>query len=845
MPADITSPDLAYGPIAPLLVVFAAALIGVLIEAFAPRGARRGLQIAVAVAGLVGALAATILLAGTEELVFADAIAVDGPALFLQGTLALLGLLSVLLISERSLDSSGGAVVARAAVLPGSREDAALAEATEVQTEIYPLAMFSLGGMMLFPASNNLLLMFVALEVLSLPLYLMAGLARRRRLLSQEAAVKYFLLGAFASAFFLYGVALLYGYAGSVDLGEVLQATTTAGSNEGLLFLGLAMLAVGLLFKVGAVPFQAWTPDVYQGAPTPVTALMAACTKISAFGALLRVFYVGFGPAQWDWRPMLWAVAIITMVVGGVLAVTQTDVKRMLAYSSVAHTGFLLVGVVAISPQGPVRDAVLPAGLRVHDHRRLRRRHARARQRRGGDPPGAVDRTGQAQPARRGHVRVPAAGAGGHPAHERLHGQVRGVHRRRRGRGDGARHRRCRHQRRDGVLLRPGDRAHVLQRARRRRPDRRRPQRLHRRRDRGRAGGDGGARRRAPAGARARGRRVAVRLLVEVPAGFDAADPALAQDVKNGLEDVEARLREVVLSAHPMLTETATHLAEAGGKRFRPLLALLAAQLGDPAAPGVLDAAVVVELTHLASLYHDDVMDEAEVRRGAPSANTRWTNTVAILTGDYLFARASDLTAGLGTEATHLQSRTFARLVEGQIAETAGPAEGQDAVEHHLQVLADKTGALIATSARLGALMAGAPAAAVDTVTRFGEVIGLAFQLSDDLIDVRSETGESGKTPGTDLREGIRTLPVLLVLASSDQSPDSNRLRSLLAGDLDDDERLAEALQLLRAHPAMDEAAAHLHRCVEQARAIVAELAPGPARDALAALPSFVLARSG
>jgi heptaprenyl diphosphate synthase len=332
---------------------------------------------------------------------------------------------------------------------------------------------------------------------------------------------------------------------------------------------------------------------------------------------------------------------------------------------------------------------------------------------------------------------------------------------------------------------------------------------------------------------------------VEVPAGFEAADPALAQDVKNGLEEVEARLRAVVLSAHPMLTETATHLAEAGGKRFRPLLALLAAQLGDPSAPGVLDAAVVVELTHLASLYHDDVMDEADVRRGAPSANTRWTNTVAILTGDYLFARASDLTAGLGTEATHLQSRTFARLVEGQIAETAGPADGQDAVEHHLQVLADKTGALIATSARLGAMMAGAPPEAVDTVTRFGEVIGLAFQLSDDLIDVRSETGESGKTPGTDLREGIRTLPVLLVLASADRSPDSERLRGLLAGDLDDDERLAEALQLLRAHPAMDEAAAHLHRCVEQARAIVAELAPGPARDALASLPSFVLARSG
>ena len=352
MPTDITSPDLAYAPIAPLLIVFGAALVAVLIEAFAPRAARRRLQILTSVVGLLAALVSVVLLAGTNELVFASAIAVDGPTLFLQGTLAVLGLASVLLLSERSLDSSGGAVVARASVLPGSREDVELAEATEVQTEVYPLALFSLGGMMLFPASNNLLLMFVALEVLSLPLYLMAGLARRRRLLSQEAAVKYFLLGAFASAFFLYGVALLYGYAGGVELGEVFAATGTARSDDGLLFLGLAMLAVGLLFKVGAVPFQAWTPDVYQGAPTPVTALMAACTKISAFGALLRVLYVGFGSTEWDWRPMLWAVAIATMVIGGVLAVTQTDVKRMLAYSSVAHTGFLLVGVVALSPSG-------------------------------------------------------------------------------------------------------------------------------------------------------------------------------------------------------------------------------------------------------------------------------------------------------------------------------------------------------------------------------------------------------------------------------------------------------------------------------------------------------------
>ncbi len=324
---------------------------------------------------------------------------------------------------------------------------------------------------------------------------------------------------------------------------------------------------------------------------------------------------------------------------------------------------------------------------------------------------------------------------------------------------------------------------------------------------------------------------------------FEAADPALAVTVRAGLETVESRLREVVGSAHPMLAEAASHLVTAGGKRFRPLLALLAAHLGDPAAPGVVDAAVVVELTHLATLYHDDVMDEADVRRGAQSANSRWTNTVAILTGDFLFARASDLTAGLGTEATHLQAQTFARLVEGQIAETAGPGEGEEPVAHHLQVVADKTGSLIATSARLGALIAGAPAAHVDTVARFGEVIGVAFQLSDDLIDVLSETGDSGKTPGTDLREGVRTLPVLLVLAGADDA--SARLRELLAGGVSDDALLAEALGLLRAHPAMDQARERLGDYVDQARRVVGELPPGPAREALSSLTDFVLARTG
>ncbi len=354
MPTDIQAPSIAYLPLLPMLIVFGAATLGVLVEGFVPMVHRRLTQVAVAVVGLAAALGQIIYLANenTSRLVVESAVVIDGPTLFLQGTLCVLGIGSVLLLAETRLDASGGHVVSQAANLPGSREDLALAESTRVQTEVYPLAMFALGGMLLFPACNNLLLMFVALEVLSLPLYLMAGLARRRRLLSQEAALKYFLLGAFASAFFLYGVALLYGYAGSVDLGDIFTATSQTGKSDSLLFLGIAMLGVGLLFKIGAVPFQAWTPDVYQGSPTPVTALMAACTKVAAFGALMRVFYVAFGTVKWDWRPMMWAVAILTMVVGAVLAVTQTDVKRMLAYSSVAHTGFILVGVIALNRQG-------------------------------------------------------------------------------------------------------------------------------------------------------------------------------------------------------------------------------------------------------------------------------------------------------------------------------------------------------------------------------------------------------------------------------------------------------------------------------------------------------------
>ena len=350
--ADFTAPSISYQALAPVLIVTIAAVVGVLIEAFAPRAQRWGAQLAVTAAGLIASFVAVCTLAHTREITAAGAIVVDGPTLFLQGTIAIIAFASVLLIADRSPEVGGGALVAEAAAVPGSADERAGIAAGRVQTEVFPLLLFAVAGMMLFPAANDLLMLFVALEVLSLPLYLMCGLARRRRLLSQEAAVKYFLLGAFSSAFFLYGLALLYGYAGTVSLSGIREATQSGQHGDTLLFLGLGLLGVGLLFKIGAVPFHAWVPDVYQGAPTPVTALMAGATKVAAFGALLRVFYVSFDGLGWDWRPVAWGVAIITMAVGSLLAVTQTDVKRMLAYSSIAHAGFILVGVIALNRDG-------------------------------------------------------------------------------------------------------------------------------------------------------------------------------------------------------------------------------------------------------------------------------------------------------------------------------------------------------------------------------------------------------------------------------------------------------------------------------------------------------------
>ena len=319
-------------------------------------------------------------------------------------------------------------------------------------------------------------------------------------------------------------------------------------------------------------------------------------------------------------------------------------------------------------------------------------------------------------------------------------------------------------------------------------------------------------------------------------------DEDLESRLRTRMDEVEQALHEHVQSEAGFVTEAARHLMEAGGKRFRPLLVLLAAETGDPTADGVLTSACVVELTHLASLYHDDVMDEADLRRGAASANARWDNHVAILTGDFLFSKSSELTADLGPDAVRIQAQTFTRLVEGQILETLGPSDEQDPLEHYLRVVAGKTGSLIATSARYGAMFAGAPPDVVEALTEYGEKVGVAFQLSDDILDIASETEESGKTPGTDLREGVPTLPVLIAQRSTD--PADAHLLELLASDLSDDASHAEALSLLRGHAAIAEARAYVVSLAAEAKELLKVLPEEPVRTALEAFADAVATRS-
>ena len=310
--------------------------------------------------------------------------------------------------------------------------------------------------------------------------------------------------------------------------------------------------------------------------------------------------------------------------------------------------------------------------------------------------------------------------------------------------------------------------------------------------------------------------------------------------VRGQLELIEAALLKAAEADSGMVTEAAQHIIAAGGKRFRPLLVVLGSHLGPrAAADDVVKAAVVVELTHVASLYHDDVMDEALIRRGSASANSRWGNTVAILVGDLLFARASDIVCDLGPEFVRLQARTFSRLVQGQIAETVGPG-GMDPLDHYLGVVADKTGSLIATSALFGSKISGAAPQLQRVMADFGEQIGVVFQLSDDIIDITSD--ETGKTPGTDLREGIPTLPTLLARKSTD--PADAGLLQLLDSDLHDDDALQEVLRLLRSHRSIDQAREEVRRRAEAARHLLEPLPDGPARDALDDLCTTVVTRT-
>jgi heptaprenyl diphosphate synthase len=316
--------------------------------------------------------------------------------------------------------------------------------------------------------------------------------------------------------------------------------------------------------------------------------------------------------------------------------------------------------------------------------------------------------------------------------------------------------------------------------------------------------------------------------------GVAFADDALEARVSRGVQLVEEHLARVVDSDEQFITEAAAHLLNAGGKRFRPMLVMVCAEFGDPHHPDVVPAGTAVELTHLATLYHDDVMDEASMRRGAESANHRWDNSLAILVGDYLFAHASEVVSTLGPDAVGVQARTFARLVKGQIRETIGPRDDDDPLSHYLSVVADKTGSLIATSAHFGATMSRASEEVVAALTEFGERIGIAFQLSDDILDVASDSGDSGKTPGTDLREGVPTLPVLLARRSTD--PADAELVRLLSGPITDDADVARALDALRAHPAMGEARAFVQAEADAARALLDKLPDTPARAALNAI---------
>ena len=324
--------------------------------------------------------------------------------------------------------------------------------------------------------------------------------------------------------------------------------------------------------------------------------------------------------------------------------------------------------------------------------------------------------------------------------------------------------------------------------------------------------------------------------------GIPNIDPLFEAELYSRMDDVEKLIRKEVEGKYDFVVETSRHLVDAGGKRLRPLLTLISSYFGNPKAKGIIESAVVCELTHLGTLYHDDVMDEAPMRRGVPSANSRWDNSVAILTGDYLFAKVSQLLADLGPEAGRLQATTFERLVIGQIMETQGPTKGETPLDHYLTVIADKTGSLIAASARYGAMLSGADSKITESLTKFGESMGAVFQLADDIIDIASDSNESGKTPGTDLREGVPTLVTLHILQSKD-SKDAE-LKELLSAPIKDEKVVAETIVALRNHSALDQSREVISKYATDTRKHLAELPSGKAKDALVSLSEAVVSRT-
>lgn len=354
---EMPAPTIEWRALAPVLLVFAAACVGILLEAVLPRAYRFLAQMTLVLASVVLSIGFLVInwrgqYGGSLAM---GSIMLDGPTYFMWASLLVFGALAFMVFAERQLNGGATTFAASAASVPGSLDESDASAARYEHTEVFPLGLFALGGMMVFLASSDLIVMFVALEVFSLPLYLLSGMARRRRLLSQEASLKYFLLGAFSSGFFLFGIAMLYVFSGSLDLAAIHEAIAGNAGSNGLVFIGLAFLAIGLLFKVGVVPFHSWTPDVYMGAPTPVTGFMAIATKMAAVGATMRVFYVALDGERWSWQPLFATLAVLTMVVGIVGALTQTDIKRLLAYSSIAHAGFILVAIVGATQ-------VVPAG---------------------------------------------------------------------------------------------------------------------------------------------------------------------------------------------------------------------------------------------------------------------------------------------------------------------------------------------------------------------------------------------------------------------------------------------------------------------------------------------------